>query len=60
VVQWPVLLKMEGGDLVVHEACAPPLVLRWLLIGLVVVLALVIPALVWLYRVFAQPSERKS
>jgi cytochrome bd-type quinol oxidase subunit 2 len=50
--QAPVLLRTEGGPLTLRAAAGPPITMLWLAIGLTVVLALVIPPLVWLYRVF--------
>jgi cytochrome bd-type quinol oxidase subunit 2 len=50
--QYPALMRFEAGPLTLDEAAAPPITQRWLLIGLVVVLAAVIPLLVQLYRVF--------
>ena len=53
LVQAPVLLRTERGTLTIYDAAAPPVTQLWLLVGLVVLLAMVVPALVWLYRVFA-------
>jgi len=51
-VQYPVLLKVAPEPLTLHSAAAPFVTLLWLNVGLVVVLLLVIPLLVVLYRVF--------
>jgi len=53
LAQAPIMLRTTSGNLTIYDAAAPPVTQLSLLIGLVVVLALVIPALVWLYRVFA-------
>ena len=50
--QAPVLLRTAGGPLTLDGAAAPPVTQFWLVVGLVVVLALVVPLLAWLYRVF--------
>lgn len=50
--QYPVLLKVAPEPLTLHNAAAPFVTLLWLNVGLVVVLALVIPLLAVLYRVF--------
>jgi cytochrome d ubiquinol oxidase subunit II len=55
--QAPVLLRTAGGPLTLQAAAAPPVTQRWLVIGLTVVLALVVPMLVWLYRVFDGARE---
>ncbi|MGH1365432.1 MAG: cytochrome d ubiquinol oxidase subunit II [Calditrichia bacterium] len=51
--QFPVFLRfVDGTTLTVFNAAAPEVTLYWLNIGLVAVLAMVIPMLVYLYRVF--------
>jgi cytochrome d ubiquinol oxidase subunit II len=50
--QAPVLLRTAGGPLTLHDAAAPPTTQFWLVVSIGAVLALVIPSLVWLYRVF--------
>ena len=50
--QAPILLRTAGGPLTLADAAAPFVTQLWLVIGLTVVLALVVPLLVWLYRVF--------
>lgn len=50
--QYPTLLRFESGALTLTAAAAPAVTQLWLLIGLVVVLAAVVPLLVVLYRVF--------
>lgn len=52
--QYPVLFRSERELLTLESAAAPPVTQLWLLIGLVVVLGLTLPLLVWLYRVFAR------
>lgn len=42
----------DGTRLTVAQSAAPPVTLLWLNIGLACVLALVLPLLAWLYRVF--------
>ena len=56
-VQWPNLIKTANGNLTVFDAAAPLVTLKLLVIGMVVVLALVLPALVMLYKVFHRSSE---
>lgn len=56
--QYPTLLRTEGGSLTLHSASAPAVTQAWLLIGLVVVLSLVIPLLILLFRVFRPAAER--
>lgn len=51
--QSPVLLRTELGVLTIDAAAAPPITLMWLAAGLVTALVLVVPSLVWLYRVFS-------
>ena len=56
--QAPVLLRTAEGPMTLRDAAAPYVTQFWLVIGLVVVLAMVVPLLVWLYRVFAaRPAE---
>ncbi|MCH2108030.1 MAG: cytochrome d ubiquinol oxidase subunit II [Polyangiaceae bacterium] len=52
-------LRFEQGPLLLDDCSAPPITQIWLLIGIAVVLALVVPLLVFLYRVFdrAQKAE---
>jgi cytochrome d ubiquinol oxidase subunit II len=50
--QYPVLLKTQSGPLLLQDASAPWITQLWLAIGLSVVLSIVIPLLVLLYRVF--------
>lgn len=50
--QYPALLRTTQGPLTLADSRAPAVTQTWLLIGLVGVLALVIPLLVVLYRVF--------
>lgn len=49
---YPDLMYTEGGNLTLDSAAAPFVTQLWLVLGLVVVLALVVPLLVLLYRVF--------
>lgn len=58
--QAPVLLRTQGGPLTLQDAAAPWITQLWLAIGLTVVLAMVIPLLVWLYRVFDGAAEDAS
>lgn len=53
----PVLLRTEGGELLVRDVRAPEVTLYWLAIGLTGVLALVLPLLIVLYRVFRARPE---
>jgi cytochrome bd ubiquinol oxidase subunit II len=57
--QSPVLLRTTTGPLTLGDAAAPFVTQLWLAIGLSIVLAMVVPLLVWLYRVFdsAQGGE---
>lgn len=55
--QYPTLLRTEAGALGLHDPGAPFVTQLWLVIGLVVVLAMVIPLLVVLYRVFDSPHN---
>lgn len=48
----PEILRTEGGSLTLHDVSAPFITQLWLVIGLVAVLAVVVPLLVVLYRVF--------
>ncbi len=50
--QYPTLLRTEAGALRLVDTGAPWVTQFWLVLGLVVVLALVVPLLVVLYRVF--------
>lgn len=50
--QYPILLKVAPEPLTLHNAAAPAVTLLWLNLGLVIVLSLVVPLLVVLYRVF--------
>lgn len=54
--RYPVLLKTEGGPLLLGDAAAPRITLFWLVVGLLVVLSLVVPLLVLLFRVFRESS----
>ncbi len=66
--QYPLLFRYRSSALTLENSAAPPVTLGWLLAGLTVVLALVIPLLVALYRVFSsahrlrppEPLARKS
>lgn len=52
--QFPTFLRFDNGTaLTLHNAGAPAITLRWLNIGLAVVLAVVVPFLIYLYRVFS-------
>ena len=51
-VQYPVLLRIDSEPLSMFSAAAPEVTLLWLNVGLVVVLLVVVPLLVLLYRVF--------
>lgn len=54
--QAPALLRTEGGPILLQNVLAPEVTLFWLAIGLTIVLSIVVPLLVVLYRVFrAQP-----
>ena len=57
--QAPVLLRTASGPLTLQDAAAPPVTQFWLLVGLTVVLALVVPPLVWLYRVFDSTRQHR-
>ena len=51
-VQHPRIFRTAGGSMTIDDAAAPFVTQLWLVIGLTVVLAMVIPLLVLLYRVF--------
>ena len=51
---YPELMRTEGGSLTLHDVAAPFITQLWLVIGLALVMATVIPLLVVLYRVFRQ------
>jgi len=58
VTQFPLFIRYtNGAQLTVYDAAAPEVTLYWLNIGLIVVLAMVIPMLVYLYRVFEAARE---
>jgi cytochrome d ubiquinol oxidase subunit II len=52
--QFPVLMRLESGDLTYQAAAAPPATLRALIWALAIGLALVLPGLVILIRVYKQ------
>lgn len=58
--QYPVLLKTTPTALTLDNAAAPFVTLLWLDIGLVVVLLLVIPLLVVLFRVFRAEQHQTA
>lgn len=59
--QAPALLRTEGGPILLENVLAPEITLFWLAIGLTLVLALVLPLLAVLYRVFrARPESDVS
>jgi cytochrome bd ubiquinol oxidase subunit II len=58
--QYPNLLRYRSSTITVYSAAAPPITLKWLLIGLVFVLALVVPLLVLLYRVFDKAAIEEA
>ncbi|MDF3127596.1 cytochrome d ubiquinol oxidase subunit II [Kiritimatiellaeota bacterium B1221] len=52
-MEYPVFFRFDDGtSLTVQNASAPYITVLWLNIGLVIVLSLVVPLLVYLYRVF--------
>lgn len=52
-MEYPVFFRFDDGtSLTVQNASAPHITVLWLNIGLVIVLLLVVPLLVYLYRVF--------
>ncbi|HEX6241429.1 MAG TPA: cytochrome d ubiquinol oxidase subunit II [Polyangiales bacterium] len=53
---YPALLFHRAGALTVAQAAAPPATLRTLLIALVIGLALIVPSLVYLLRVYKAPG----
>lgn len=55
--QYPLLFRYQSSAITLSDGAAPPVTLGWLLIGLTVVLALVIPLLVVLYRVFSSSHD---
>lgn len=58
--QYPALLRFgDGRVLTFHNAAAPPVTLLWLNIGLTAVLALVLPLLIYLYRVFSRARREE-
>lgn len=58
--QYPNLLRFRSSTITLFSAAAPAITLKWLVIGLVVVLALVVPLLVVLYRVFDKSAAETS
>lgn len=50
--QYPVLVRLAPRDVTVASAAATPATLRWLLVALAIGLALIVPALVYLLRVY--------
>jgi len=58
--QYPYLMRFRSTNITLLSAAAPPVTLQWLLIGLVFVLALVVPLLVVLYRVFDKSASETS
>lgn len=59
--QYPVFMKFnDGTELTIFNSSAPPVTLLWLNIGLVAVLSLVLPLLVYLYRVFGSAGTSPS
>ncbi|MFO7978108.1 MAG: cytochrome d ubiquinol oxidase subunit II, partial [Bacteroidales bacterium] len=53
MIQYPVLIKIAGGpDITVESAVAPDATLRQLIIALIIGLLVVIPSLVYLFKVF--------
>ena len=54
---FPSFLEFESGaELTVYEAAAPAVTVFWLNLGLIVVLALVLPLMGYLYKVFQAPG----
>lgn len=58
--QYPALLRTTGGTLLLSDAAAPRITLLWLTIGFLVVLAMVLPLMVILFRVFQAPVSDQS
>jgi cytochrome d ubiquinol oxidase subunit II len=56
-VQYPVLVRMPGGDLTFFNAHAPESSLNYLAGALAVGSLLILPALAWLFRVFKTRGE---
>ncbi|WFB37702.1 cytochrome d ubiquinol oxidase subunit II [Kiritimatiellota bacterium B12222] len=60
-MDYPVFFRFDDGTaLTVQNAAAPPITIFWLNIGLVIVLSLVVPLLVYLYRVFQSSPDAKG
>lgn len=59
-VQYPILLRTEPSPVTIYSAAAPGITLFWLNLGLVVVLSLVLPLLVVLFRVFRAETAASS
>ncbi len=60
-IRYPVMLAFDDGTiLTVRNSAAPAVTIFWLNIGLVVVLALVLPLLVYLYRVFQDAPDTQA
>lgn len=58
--QYPSMMRFRSSSITLASAAAPAITLQWLLIGLVFVLALVVPLLVVLYRVFDKSASDTS
>jgi cytochrome d ubiquinol oxidase subunit II len=56
--QYPVLIRLDTGPLTYAAAAAPPVTLRTMIWTLVIGLALILPSLVYLIRVYKQPATR--
>lgn len=56
--QFPVFLQFDDGTvLTAFNSAAPPVTLFWLNLGLAIVLAVVIPLMAYLYRIFGAEKE---
>lgn len=57
-MRYPNLMSFtDGTHLTFADAAAPAITLRWLTIGLLIVLSVVLPMLVYLYRVFQKQAK---
>lgn len=57
-MRYPYLMSFtDGTHLTFKDAAAPAITLRWLTIGLVIVLGMVLPMFVYLYRVFQKQEH---
>lgn len=57
-MRYPALMSFQdGSEITFASAAAPEITRQWLVTGLLIVLSVVLPLLVWLYRVFQKSME---